>query len=218
MHPRRLSKPTNGRRIRPAAALAVLGACCTLAACGSSASSATSPASTSSSEPSKSTQEASKSPQGAGSSRFTALRSCLAQQGITLPAPSGKRPPGGAPGAKGLLGGGGGGGRRLQPPAGVSASQFQEALKKCGGGNFGGAGRFSSPTGTAALTKFVACMRENGVNLPAPNTSGNGPVFNTTHINTTSSTFKSAQSKCQSALQGVIGRAAPNGAPPSGGQ
>ena len=218
MHRRPLSPSTTSRRTRPAVALAALGACCTLAACGSSASRATSPASTSSSEASKSTQEASKSPQGAGSSRFTALRSCLAQQGITLPAPSGKRPPGGAPGAKGLLGGGGGGGRRLQPPAGVSASQFQEALKKCVGGNFGGAGRFSSPTGKAALTKFVACMRENGVNLPTPNTSGNGPVFNTTGINTTSSTFKTAQSKCQSELRGAFGGGAPNGAAPTGGQ
>jgi hypothetical protein len=99
----------------------------------------------------------------------------------------------------------------------VSATQFQEALKKCGGGNFGGAARFSSPTAKAALTKFVACMRENGVNLPAPNTSRNGPVFNTAGLNTASSTFKSAQSKCQSALQGVVGGGAPNGAPNAGG-
>jgi hypothetical protein len=216
MYPRRLSQSTTSRRTRPAVALAVLGACCTLAACGSSASSATSPASTSSSEASKSTPEASKSPRGGG--RFTALRACLAKQGITLPAPSGKRPPGGSPGGGGgggLLGGGGG---RLQPPAGVSASQFQEALKKCGGGKAGGAARFSSPTAKAALTKFVACMGENGVNLPTPNTSGNGPVFNTTGINTASSTFKTAQSKCQSDLQGAFGGGAPNGAPPTGGQ
>jgi hypothetical protein len=81
----------------------------------------------------------------------------------------------------------------------------QEALKKCGGGNFGGGGRFNSSTSKAALTKFVACMRENGVNLPTPNTSGNGPVFNTTGINTASSTFKSAQAKCQSDLRGSAG-------------
>jgi hypothetical protein len=216
MHPRRLSRPTNGRRIRPAVALAVLGASATLAACGSSASSATSPATTSSSGSSNGTQ-ASKSPQGGGSSRFTALRSCLAKQGITLPAPSGKRPPGGSPGGGGggLLGGGGGAGR-FQPPPGVSATQFQEALKKCGGGNRGAA-RFNSPTAKTALTKFVACMRENGVNLPAPNTSGNGPVFNTTGINTASSTFTSAQSKCRSALQGVVGGGAPNGGAPNAG-
>lgn len=114
-----------------------------------------------------------------------------------------------------MLGGGGGG--RFQPPPGVSATQFQEALKKCGGGNFGGASRFSTPTAKAALTSFVACMRENGVNLPAPNTTGKGPVFNTTGINTASSAFKSAQSKCQSTLQGVVGGGGPNGARPNAG-
>jgi hypothetical protein len=115
-----------------------------------------------------------------------------------------------------LLGGGGGG--RFQPPAGVSATHFQEALKKCGSGNFKGTARFNSPTAKAALTKFVACMRENGVTLPTPNTSGNGPVFNTTGINTASSTFKSAQSKCQSDLQGTFGGGARKGAPPTAGQ
>jgi hypothetical protein len=59
-------------------------------------------------------------------------------------------------------------------------------------------------------------MRENGVNLPTPNTSGNGPVFNTKGLNTSSATFKSAQSKCQSDLQGVGGGPS-SGAPPGGG-
>jgi hypothetical protein len=214
MHPRRLSQSTTSRRrLRPAVALAVLGSCCALAACGSSASSATSPASTSSSEASKGGQEASKRPQGGGSSRLTALRSCLAKQGITLPAPSGKRAPAGAPRGGGLPGRGG----RFQPPAGVSATRFREALKKCGGGNAGGAARFNSPAAKAALTKFVACMRENGVSLPTPNTSGNGPVFNTTGINITGATFKAAQSKCQSDLRGAFGGGAPNGAPPNTG-
>jgi hypothetical protein len=121
------------------------------------------------------------------------------KQGITLPAPSGNRPPAGT-GTTGQAGPrGGAGGFKL--PEGVSRTQFQEALKKCGGGNFGGGGRFNSATSKAALTKFVACMRENGVDLPTPNTSGNGPVFNTNRINTASSTFKSAQAKCQSDLR-----------------
>jgi hypothetical protein len=94
----------------------------------------------------------------------------------------------------------------------VSRPQFQEALKKCGGGNFGRGGRFNSPASKAALTKFVACMRENGVNLPTPNTSGNGPVFNTNGINTASSTFKSAQAKCQSVLRNAAGSRSGEGA------
>jgi hypothetical protein len=99
----------------------------------------------------------------------------------------------------------------------VSRTQYQEALKKCGAGNFAGAARFNSETAKGALTKFVACMRENGVKLPTPNTSGKGPVFNTKGINTSSSTFKSAESKCQSDLRGAAGDGGPNGAAPSGG-
>ncbi len=191
MHPRRLSKPTT---VRPAVALSVLGACLTLAACGSSASSSTNTTSTSASASSKRAQ-------APGSSRFTALKSCLAKQGITLPAPSGNRPPAGtgSTGGGGPLGRGGG----FQLPKGVSRTQFQEALKKCGGGNPAGGTRFNGAASKTALTKFVACMRENGVNLPAPNTSGNGPVFNTKQVNTTSSTFKSATAKCQSDLRGA---------------
>src|ERR1039458_2455944 len=209
MHPRRLYQPTTSRRVRPAAALSVLGACLTLAACGSSASSSTSTAATSSSTTSKSAQ-------GPGSSRFTALRSCLAKQGITLPSAPANRPPAGTgpTGQAGAPGGAGG----FQLPKGVSRTQYQEALKKCGGGSFAGAGRFNSSASKAALTKFVACMRENGVNLPTPNTSGKGPVFNTKGINTSSSAFKSAESKCQTALRGAIGGGgAQNAGPPSGG-
>lgn len=217
MHPCRLAKPITGRRIRPAMTLSVLGACCTLAACGSSASSSTNTTSTSASASSNGTQTS--KPQGGGAGRFTALRTCLAKQGINLPAPSGKRPLGAGGGRRGggLLGGGGGGGRRFQPPAGISAAQFQEALKKCGAGNFRGAGRFNSPAGKAALTTFVACMRENGVNLPTPNTSGNGPVFNTTGINTASSTFKAAQAKCQSDLRGAAGSGGRSGSESAAG-
>jgi hypothetical protein len=99
----------------------------------------------------------------------------------------------------------------------VSRTQFQEALKKCGAGNFAGGARFNSAASKAALAKYVACMRESGVNLPAPNTSGNGPVFNTKGINISSATFKAAQSKCQSDLPVRLGGRAPNGGAPSGG-
>jgi hypothetical protein len=197
MYLRSLAKPTTIRRIRQATALPVLGACLALAACGSSASSSTGTTSSSASASSKSTQ-------APGSSRFTALRSCLEKQGITLPAPSGNRPPAGTgtPGAGGGLGRPGG----LQLPKGVSQTQFQEALKKCGGGR-GGGGRFSGAAAKGTLTKFITCMRENGVTLPTPNTSGNGPVFNTKGINITSATFRSATAKCQSGLRGAAGGA-----------
>jgi hypothetical protein len=180
-------------------ALCVLGASVALAACGSSgggSSSASTPASKA----------------GSGSNRFAALRSCLQKQGITLPSP----PSGGAnrPGAPGAPGGGG-----LQPPEGISQSQFQAALKKCGAGSFpGGRGaNFNSASARAALNSYAACLRTNGVNVPAPNTTGKGPVFNTNGIDTSSSQFKAAQSKCQGDLKGVFPGGGAGGAPPNGG-
>src|SRR5258707_10528580 len=109
----------------------------------------------------------------------------MQKEGINLPAPKG------APGQGGQGGPGAGGGRPggfLKAPEGVSQAKFQEALKKCGGGSFprGGSRNLTSPTAQAALTKYAACMRTNGINLPAPNTSGKGPVFTTSGVDTSS--------------------------------
>jgi hypothetical protein len=90
----------------------------------------------------------------------------------------------------------------------VTRAQYEAALKKCGGGFAGGGSRFSSPVFKQALEKFSACMRTNGVNLPTPNTSGKGPVFNTAHLNTSSTQFKAAEAKCSAHLRGAFpGRA-----------
>jgi hypothetical protein len=67
------------------------------------------------------------------------------------------------------------------------------------------------------------------VNVPAPNTSGSGPVFDTKGIDTSSAQFKAAEAKCQSDLSGAFRRgpsaggaggngAAPGAAPPSSGE
>ena len=147
--------------------------------------------------------------------RFAAVRECLQKQGITLPPrPAGGRPPNGGFGAPGA-----GSTERQRRgfglPEGVSRTKFQEALKKCGGGDFRrGRGFFNSAAGKAALEKFAACMRENGVNVPKPNTSGNGPVFGTRGLNTQSAAFKAAQSKCRSDLPRAFGGAAGGGPPP----
>ncbi len=155
-----------------------------------------------------------------GASRFAAFRECLQKNGITLP----KRPSGQqrGPGAGGLLGGAGGGGGPAQLPKGVTRAQYEAAVKRCGGApgragfGAGGAGRFNSPLVKQALDKFAACMRENGVNVPAPNTSGKGPVFNTKGLNTASAAFKAAQTRCATVLRGAF-RAQPGagGAPPA---
>ncbi len=171
-----------------------------LAACGSSSKSSSSSATNSAS-----TTHSGTSP----SNRFASLRACMQKEGINL----GSASPGGQPGSGGPPGAGGG----FKLPEGVSQSKFQEALKKCGGGGFPGGARrgFNSSTARAALTKYASCMREHGVKLPTPNTSGKGPVFNTKGINTSSAAFKSAQQKCQSDLKGAFGA---GGRPPGGGE
>jgi hypothetical protein len=148
---------------------------------------------------------------GAGRRRFGAIRECLQKSGVTLP----QRSPGsGAPGG-GFQGAGGG----PTLPKGVTRAQFEAAMKKCGGGNFGarsgrngGAGfrRVNSPVFQAALTKYAACLRQNGIDIPAPNTSGKGPIFNTKGIDTSSAKFSAARLKCRASLTGAFRR--PQGA------
>jgi hypothetical protein len=198
------TRPTARRRLRALLVLmAAVAAAVVLAACGSSSGS--SGTTTSSSSSGTSTTQG-----GSGASRFASLRTCLQKEGINLPAPTG------TPGTPGS-GNGGRPGGFLKAPAGVSQAKFQEALKKCGAGNFprGGGANPSSATARTALTNYATCMRANGINLPAPNTSGKGPVFNTSGLNTSSETFKNAQKKCQSDLGGAFGGGggAPSGQP-----
>jgi hypothetical protein len=99
----------------------------------------------------------------------------------------------------------------------MSRTQLQEALRSCGGGFTGGRlgpGRsaFTSPRFHAALVRFAACLRQNGVNVGEPNTSGKGPVFDTKGINTGSPQFKAASTKCRAVLfssQRLIGHPRP---------
>jgi hypothetical protein len=198
------TRPTARRRLRLLLVfVAIAAAAVVLAACGSSSSGS---GGTTSSSGNNATTTQGGAP---GGGRFASLRSCLQKEGINLPAPKGtpgQQPPGGN---------GGGPGGFLKAPEGVSQSKFQEALKKCGAGNIPrrGSRNLNSATARTALTNYATCMRENGINLPAPNTSGKGPVFNTSGINTSSETFKTAQKKCQSDLAGALGG---NGGSPSG--
>jgi hypothetical protein len=199
---------TRGRRAAAAVLSAAVAASLGLAACGGSSSSSSSSASATTTT--------------TGPGRFAALRTCLAQNGITLPQrPAGApRPPGAAAPGGGLglgLGAGGaartgGGGLARRLPAGVTAAQFQAALKKCGGGPVGGrafgARRLQTPAAKAALASFVTCMQGKGVKLPAANTTGTGPVFNTRGINTTTAQFKTAYAACQPLLAAVFPRRA----------
>jgi hypothetical protein len=173
---------TAGTLLALALALLALSACGSSSKSGSTAS--TNAAATGATGPTQ---------PGAVAGRFGALRECLHRNGITLP----PRKPGGL---GGLLG--------RQLPPGVTAAQLEAAMKKCG---FAGRrlrfpglrGRsLKSPQLRAALARFASCMREHGVALPAPNTAGTGPIFNTAGVNTHSAHFLTAQAACRSALAG----------------
>jgi len=197
------------RRRTPTATATLLAilASLTLAACGSSStnSSSTSANANASTTPSSTTKV--RRPPGRG---FAALRECLQKNGITLPKFTPGKPQ--SPGT-----------RRSSLPKGVTKAQYEAAIKKCGGPAFfaGGRNRFNSPAFKQALTKFAACMHENGVAVPNANTSGNGPIFNSKGLNTSSAKFKAAEAKCRpdlsGALRGAPGvRGAPGTAPTTG--
>ncbi len=218
---------------KPAAGIfAVLTlACLGLSACGGSSGSSTKAATTgattaSASGTTTSTGAASSQSKAAGAARqrSSTIRECLQKNGVTPPKRS---PSSGYPGSGAFPGAGG-----PQLPKGMTRAQFEATLKKCGGGSFGarlsgpGAPRLRSPVFTQALTKFAACLRQNGINVPAPNTSGKGPIFSTRGIKTTSPQFRAASAKCRSVLVGAFrSLRRPNGAalgagatPPAAGQ
>jgi hypothetical protein len=171
-----------------------------LAACGSSGSSTTTAtnanaaATTGSGAGPGTVPNGPSGPTGARSRRFGALRECLAKNGVKFPPRTpGQRPRGGfLGGATGL-------------PDGVTRGQVEAALKKCGGLFGGGLRRFNNPARRQALAKFAACMRENGVNVPEPNTSGTGPVFSTKGLQTNSTQFRTAEAKCRVDLGASFG-------------
>jgi hypothetical protein len=201
---------------RAIAAAAIALASLALAACGGSSGTSTTTATSANST--ARTPAASK--RGfPGAARFAELRACLRKNGIALPQRTrGKRP---ALRAGGLLGAVG------SPvlPKGVSRTHYEAILKKCGGGfapgRLGaGTSRFESPEAKKALMRFAACMRENGIKLGEPNTSGKGPIFDTKGVATAGAKFAAAERKCRVDLRSAFrarpgagaGAAAPPGA------
>jgi hypothetical protein len=83
---------------------------------------------------------------------------------------------------------------RLQRPNGPGS----------GSGSGSGSGRVNGPAFRLALAKFATCLRQNGVNMPAPNTSNKGPIFSTKGLKTSSPQFRTATVKCRSVLIGAF--------------
>jgi hypothetical protein len=186
-----------------------------LAACGSSSNTSSGAAS--------STSSASARAGGPSSAARTKLVACLKSHGVTLPnRPAGAQrrpngggegggPPGGGfGGGGGFFGGGGGGGGGNGSPGGPGASRFNNpkfraAFKACGAGQFP---RRQFAPNKAAVTKFVACVKQHGYDLPTPNFSGKGPVFPAKIEQ--NKKFQSASRACASDLR-------PQGAPGAAG-
>jgi hypothetical protein len=180
------------------ALLAVL-ASVVLAACGGGSSSSTTQAAVTTPANSPGARGANGYPSAAASQHFKVMRECLAKHGVTLPGPGTSGQPG--------------------TPSSTSRTKMQEAFKACGGHGFAGHHFFGGAHGAnfrAAYTKFSACMKEHGIDLPTANTSGSGPIFNTTGVNTHSTQFKEALKKCQSDLPHFAAPGA-GGAPNGGG-
>lgn len=167
------------------AALLALVATVAIAACGSSAKSTAS------------SRRASTTTTTTARAAAAAFSACLKQHGVTITrrpgAARGTATTGGARG-RGFFGGGpggpGGAGGAGRPFGGNS--KFAKAFAACrsklpkGARGLGGFGTGRGPGGAAGRLRFskqtldayVACIRKHGYpGMPAPNTSGKGPVF-----------------------------------------
>jgi hypothetical protein len=196
-----------------AALLAALALAVVVAGCGSSGGGSSSESSTTtagssggSSQESGSTQEGATGRPG-GFELSDEARTCLKEQGFEPPEPGQGGPEGGGPPEGGGLPEGG-------PPTGAGSEKFmkmREALEECGVEMTGkpGGPRTNSAAFKKQVKEYAACMRENGVAMPEPNLSGEGPVFDESEVNPESSEFKKASEQCQSLLGGPKGGSEP---------
>lgn len=181
------------------AALAVLVAIA-IAGCGGSSGGDSTLAETTASSGGEA--EAGGMPSGGGPGGFEIDdkgRECLKEQGVELPDPSqaGGPPEGGEPPSGEPPQGG--------PPEGFKGGEeMQKAFEECGidaPQNPGGGGPpTDSPEFRESVEDYVACVRENGFELPDPNLSGEGPVFDESEVDQNDPEFKAASEDCQSLI------------------
>lgn len=200
------------RRISAAIAALLLAGALGLAACGSSSNSSS--ASTSASAPATTTGSTS-----SGATTATAPQPSTAT--TTTSSPSSKTTTTGASTpAKTTTSGGAS--KTVQPTSGASATlrqclqknginlaapvnttqaraQLQAAVAKCAAAVHLLSSGILKPSSavSATLVRFADCLRQNGVNVPKPSTSGG---LNTSGLDTSSATYKAALAKCRSIL------------------
>jgi hypothetical protein len=159
------------------------------------------------------------SPQSANGGPNAQVRDCLKKQGIDLPSPSGggQAPPPGANGGEGQTPGGTGGAPPLPgggapgggaPPGGAfgggNSAKMRKAFKACGvdmPNRRNGSGPANNTQYRKSIKQYVSCVRRNGFDMPDPDFSGNGPVFDPDEVDQTDKKFLAASRKCQSLLQ-----------------
>jgi hypothetical protein len=132
-------------------------------------------------------------------------RACLKEMGVELPGgPPAGGPPTGTPPAG-------------EPPQGFGkgGAKMKKAFEECGMELPQGKPE-GPPMNSGAFRKsikeYIACMGENGVKLPEPNLSGEGPVFKQSEVDRADPKFEAANEKCQTVLDMPGG-----GGPPAAG-
>ena len=152
--------------------------------------------------------------QGAARGSLQALRECLQKNGITLPKRTpGQRPPGG-PG--GFLGGGAGGPQLPKRRDARAVRSRREEVRRRRRSR-AAAGRASGARPSSRRSpKFAACMRENGVNVPATEHLRQRPdLQHQRHSTRASPQFRAAEAKCRGDLSGAFRRGPGPAEPPT---
>ncbi|MGH2832466.1 MAG: hypothetical protein ACRDK2_06785 [Solirubrobacteraceae bacterium] len=137
----------------------------------------------------------------ASDSNFSKYLACLRQNGVSVPSSDMS----GTPSLKGID---------------TASSQYREAATKCRKTLFGNRAASTSKTSTAVasarlhslLVRYIACLRQNGVNVPSSDTNGVGSLKG---VNTTTPQFKAARTKCESVILSAL-KTKSTGPAPSG--
>ena len=101
-------------------------------------------------------------------------------------------------------------GTEVKAPKSMTAAQLDTILRACGfarssaksGPRPGAKARTtSSSSGTRMVAQFAACMRQHGVNVPAPTPARSDPQLETRGINTRSRSVRAASARCSHYLR-----------------